>query len=204
MIKYIPEVLDEIQNDPSVIERYKDHLGFTILMKYAFDPSLKMNLPKGTPPFKPDPAPLGMTPTNLIAQVRRFYIFNRKDLPKARMEQLFVQLLEGIHPSEASIVVAAKDQNIPGLYPNITRELLEKHGIIPPLPVQETEVAEKAPTKSEEVSPDVVTPQEGKHIRIELVDSAGSTESFGPSPDAETADLDGEPTKKKVGRPKKK
>jgi curli biogenesis system outer membrane secretion channel CsgG len=72
-----------------------------------------------------------MTPANFFQETRKFYVFNRKDLPKLRREQLFIQLLEALHPSEAKIIVAMKDQNLNSLYNNITHQVLAQYGLIP-------------------------------------------------------------------------
>ena len=91
-----------------------------------------MDLPEGEPPFKPDAAPLGMAPANLRMETKKFYVYLRKDLKPIRKEQLFIGLLEAVHPSEAKLLVAIKDQKLNKLYPKITRKLLEGTGFIKP------------------------------------------------------------------------
>jgi hypothetical protein len=39
--------------------------------------------------------------------------------------------LEALHPSEAKIIVAMKDQNLNSLYNNITHQVLAQYGLIP-------------------------------------------------------------------------
>ena len=51
--------------------------------------------------------------------------------------QLFVQLCEALHPQEAKILIAIKDQKLTSLYPNITREAVANAGFIPQLTKQE-------------------------------------------------------------------
>mgnify|MGYP003350843361 CR=1 FL=1 len=102
-----------------------------ILLEDAFLPDRKFDLPEGDPPFKPDDGPLGMSPANFFQEVRKFYIFRRKDLPKIRREQLFIQMLEGLHPSEAKVLIAVKDQNLNSLYNNISHKVLAQYGLIP-------------------------------------------------------------------------
>jgi hypothetical protein len=131
MRKYITEILDDINKDVTALETYKNNAAVKTLFEYAFLPEKKIDLPEGDPPFKPDPGPLGMTPANFFQETRKFYVFNRKDLPKLRREQLFIQLLEALHPSEAKIIVAMKDQNLNSLYNNITHQVLAQYGLIP-------------------------------------------------------------------------
>lgn len=134
--RYVTEILGEINNDPTnitgVIQRYpviKD------LLQYAFDPTKKFLLPEGTPAFEPDPAPdLGMSEMNLYSVIRKLYVFCRADLTPEKRSQMFVQLLEQVHVTEASLMVAVKDQLLQTLYPSITPALLEGAGIIPTQP----------------------------------------------------------------------
>lgn len=140
MSKFIVEILEEINQDPVSIEKYKANTALRILFEYAFDPSKKFLLPEGTPPFKEDDAPLGMSPSNFTMEMRRLYIFCREDLGKVRRESLFISLLEGLHPSEARILIAVKEQNLSVIYPNITHKLVYDAGFISVLPPVEVEV----------------------------------------------------------------
>lgn len=132
MAKYLTEVLEEINSDVKKINEYKDDTALRFIFEYAFDDDKKFDLPDGEPPFKPDGAPLGMTPANLRMETKKFYIYLRKDLPKLRKEQLFIGLLEAVHPDEAKLLIAIKDQKLNKLYPKITRNLLEGLNLIKP------------------------------------------------------------------------
>jgi hypothetical protein len=135
MRKYVTQVFEEINENPKLIEQYaKDPVYnnlLKILFEYAFVAEKKWDLPEGTPPFKPAAEPLGMTPTNLYGELRRLYVFNRVDLKPIKREGLFISLLEGIHPKEAELVIAIKDQALTKLYPKITRKLVTEAGLIP-------------------------------------------------------------------------
>lgn len=126
---FLPEILDAITKEPSKAVDYKDNFAFKTVLKCAFDTEYKFNLPEGAPPFKPSVQPLGMAPTHLLGESRRFYIFTKFSDVKQRLrrEQLYVQLLEAIHPSEAKILIAIKDQDIDSLYPKITAEFVKKN-----------------------------------------------------------------------------
>lgn len=146
MTKYITEILDEINADPKKIEQYKANGALRLIFEHAFLPEKKFKLPDGDPPFKPDAAPLGMSPANLYMETKRLYVFCREDLKPIRKETLFVQLLENVHPTEANLILAIKDQKLPKLYPKITWKLVSDAGIIPPPPVKETKAKNaKAP-----------------------------------------------------------
>jgi hypothetical protein len=131
MRKYLTQMLDEINTDPSKVDSYKDDFLLKVISAHAFLEEYKMILPEGEPPFKPAAEPMGMTPTNLFNECKRFYVFCRKDLTSSKRESLFISLLEGIHPDEAKVLIALKDQNLGKLYPKITHQLVGKAGIIP-------------------------------------------------------------------------
>lgn len=148
MTKFITEMLDEINTDPKTIEKYKNSNALKLVFEFAFDPAKKFALPDGIPPFKEDAAPLGMSPGNLLMEVKRLYIFCRTDLNQLRKETLFVQLLESVHPSEARLVLAIKDQALHLLYRKITHKLVYEAGMItvPPVEKPKKEKKLKEPT----------------------------------------------------------
>jgi hypothetical protein len=132
MRKYVTQMFDEINADPDKLALYKDDAAVRIILTHAFVPEKKFILPEGEPPFKPAAEPLGMTPTNLFSELRRMYVFCRADLTPLKRESLFISFLEGIHPTEAAMMIAVKDQELHKVYPKITRKLLEKHGLLTP------------------------------------------------------------------------
>lgn len=142
--KLITELLEDINADTANIEKYKTNGALKILFEYAFDPEKKFDLPAGDPPFKPDAAPIGMSPGNLHMEMRKLYIYCRKDLTPLRRETLFVQLLENIHPSEATVVLAIKDQNLTKLYPKITHKLVYEAGMIAAAPATKVKTPKKS------------------------------------------------------------
>jgi hypothetical protein len=148
--KYITEIFDEIVKDPSKASSYKDDFAFKTILKCAFDTEYKFQLPDGAPPFKPAAQPLGMTAANLRMETKKLYIFTKfSDVKRLRREQLYVQLLESLHPSEAKIVNAMKDQQLDAIYPKITAEFVKKNfPDILPEGVVVAEPAKKAKAKS--------------------------------------------------------
>lgn len=131
MKKYLTQMLKEINDNPKAIENYKQEFLLKVIFAHAFLPNYKMNLPEGEPPFKPAAEPMGMTPTNMFSEARRMYVFTRDDLSAIKRESLFISLLEGVHPEEAKILIAVKDQKLTKLYPKITHKLVSDAGIIP-------------------------------------------------------------------------
>lgn len=129
--KFIPEILEEINKDPKKIAEYKDDQAIDLVFKYAFHPNGKMLLPEGEPPYRPDAAPIGMSPAVLRHEMNKLYVFCRKDLTQIKREQLFINLLESVHPSEAKIVIALKDRTLDKMYKKITKKLAIEAGFVP-------------------------------------------------------------------------
>jgi hypothetical protein len=73
-----------------------------------------------------------MSPAILTQELRRFYIFLRTDLKPIKREALFISLLESVHPSEAKLIIAIKDQKLHKLYKKVTRKAVEAAGFIAP------------------------------------------------------------------------
>lgn len=146
MAKYITEILSEINDDPKKVEQYKGNAALKLLFEYAFDPEKKFVLPEGDPPFKPDAAPIGMSPANLYQELRKLYVFCRKDLTPVRRETLFIQLLENVHPSEAKLILAVKDQELTKLYPKLTHKFVHEAGFITVAPTKKATPAKNAKT----------------------------------------------------------
>lgn len=134
MTNTITEILNDL-NKNNNIEKYRDSVPLQIVLACAHNPDLKFTLPEGAPPYKPATQPLNMTSINLLMETRRFVLFtkDRSDLSQTRKEVMFIQLLEGVHPTEAAVLLAVKDQNLTKLYPKLTYGWVEKTfpGLLP-------------------------------------------------------------------------
>jgi hypothetical protein len=153
--KLIPEVLDELSKDPKNVAAYQQDFAFKTLLKCAFDTEYKFVLPEGDPPFKPTAQPLGMSPASLRHEMRRMYVFTKfgGNVTRMRREQMYVQLLESVHPSEAKIINAMKDQKLDALYPKINAEFVKKN--FPDVLPEGTVVAEPAKKSKAKSAPKV-------------------------------------------------
>ena len=99
------------------------------IIKSSFDPNIKWALHFGEVPFIPNEAPEGTEHNVLSYEARKLYHYiegGNPTLSQNKREMMFVQLLEGLHPDEAEIVVAAKDkvlhQKYKGLSANVVKE----------------------------------------------------------------------------------
>ena len=84
-----------------------------------FDESLKFLLPEGEVPFRPNDAPAGTEHTRLVHEFKGLYRFFKggdASIKGMRREQLFVQLLEGLHADEANMLVSACNQDLQSKY----------------------------------------------------------------------------------------
>ena len=84
--------------------------GLRSILIINFDDSLEFLLPEGEVPFTPNDAPAGTEHTRLTQEYRGLYRFFKggdSSLKSMRREQLFVQLLEGLHKDEAEMLVLA-------------------------------------------------------------------------------------------------
>ena len=82
------------------------------LLKYAFHPDIKFALPSGEPPYKTIGSPDEYNPTYLYPNIRKFYLYIEGGLTQLRREQLFVSMLESLHPKEAAVVIQVKDKKL--------------------------------------------------------------------------------------------
>ena len=93
--------------------------GLRAVLIINFDESLKFLLPEGEVPFKPNDAPAGTEHTRLDHEYRGLYRYFKggdSSLKGMRREQLFVQLLEGLHEDEANLLVSACNKDIQSKY----------------------------------------------------------------------------------------
>ena len=137
----IPQIFDEVEKASNKETKIKvlrayDHPILKGMLQINFDPNVKMDLPVGEPPFKKDTSiPAGYSETNLFAEFRRMYIWLEPNvnLNKFRKEQLFVQMLEGIHWTEAEAVCLAKDKKLQTKYKSLKEELIREAfpGLLP-------------------------------------------------------------------------
>jgi hypothetical protein len=157
--KHITEVLKELNDNLDLFNTTYKKTGensvLELLFKHAFLPEYKFILPPASPPFKPNTSPLGLSPAIFIQEIRKFNLFMRTDINNFKREMLFIQLLENIHPDEAKILLAIKEQTLTKLYKNLTYDNIAKAGY---LPVRET------PKVSTKPAPKPRTPKAAKVV----------------------------------------
>ena len=97
------------------------------LFIWNFDDSIISLLPEGKVPYKPNENPLGTDHSSLRREQRNLYMFvkgGNDALSTIRRETIFIQMLEGLHPKEADIIVSVKDGDLEDMY-DIPFEVVE-------------------------------------------------------------------------------
>ena len=114
---FVNEILDYVSSQKSKIAKiealkeYRNDALVSILI-WNFDQTVISMIPEGDVPFTPNDSPEGTDHTSLRREQRNLYHFvkgGNDSLNNLRRESMFIQMLEGLHPNEARIVVLAKD-----------------------------------------------------------------------------------------------
>ena len=130
----ISEIFTKINNakdKPKKIEVLKqyDSPGMRMILKGAFDPKIEWDLPEGTPPYIANEAPAGTEHTFLEVEAKRLYNFAKggnDQLNKIRKETLFIQMLEGLHASEAKVLIDVKNKSLNKTYKGLTSDMVKE------------------------------------------------------------------------------
>jgi hypothetical protein len=131
-IKYFDSIfkaVEKAKTKKEKIEILKQNSSPTLkaILGHTYDPNVKWLLPEGTPPHKSLSENSDAEITMGYAQ-KQFYLFvegptdTQKNLKQMRREQLFIQLLESVHPCEVKVLIGMKDRKLP--YKGVTRKLV--------------------------------------------------------------------------------
>ena len=113
-----------------VLNKYRSP-AWEMFLKSALDPRIEWMLPEGDVPYIENEAPEGegdqMRLATEMAKMHNYVQMNRDDINKPtvignpnlsrlKREQMFIQMLEGLHPKEAEILVLIKDKDLETKY----------------------------------------------------------------------------------------
>ena len=135
----IPEILEQVVLAPdkkskvAILQQHNNPVLQTVL-RLNFDPRIKIDLPEGTPPFKTDRSikDITLTESNLYNEARRLYIFEpghpkyNPNVKKVQKENIWIQILEGVHWSEADMLNSMKDKQLSKVYKGLTEALVRE------------------------------------------------------------------------------
>ena len=109
---FVHEVLDKVSKEKSKdkkIEILKQHETWALkdVIRGSMDSTVEWNLPPGAPPYHKNIAPEGAS--NFISQNRQLKYFVKggvgDDMPAYKRENIFIRLLEAVHPMDAKLIV---------------------------------------------------------------------------------------------------
>jgi len=127
----IHEILTRAGDAPTRVEKIEvlreyNSLALRDVLKGAYDDSIQFIVPKGVPLYTP--SRIESIPSNLRKQSGKFRFFVKggpgEQLPKVKVEQMFVKILEVIHPDDAVVIIKMKDKELEGFYKGITKKLV--------------------------------------------------------------------------------
>lgn len=128
------EILDKVakaktkEKKVELLRQYNTD-ALRMVLKSSFDPNIEWDLPEGDVPYTPNESPEGTEHNMLVHEARTLFHYIKGGNPQLttnRRENMFIQMLEGLHQSEAELVVAAKDKALhrkyKGLSANVVKE----------------------------------------------------------------------------------
>ena len=121
---FVHEVLDLVDSQRTkakkiqILQEYSDDALKAILI-WNFDPTAISVMPEGPVPYKENEVPVGTDHTSLRREYKQLFHFvkgGNDGLSSLRRETMFIQMLEGLHPSEAEVLCLVKDKNLGSKY----------------------------------------------------------------------------------------
>jgi len=130
----ISEVLQKAHNAKTKAQKIKilqdnNTPGLRSVFIMNFDESLQARVPLGEDvPYRKNEAPIGTEHTLLEKESKKLYRFFKggdDGLKSLKIESMFIQLLEGLHASEAEVVVKAINKSLHKRY-RITKATVQE------------------------------------------------------------------------------
>ena len=106
-----------------------DNNAMRQLLKAAFDPKIKFDLPEGNPPYIKNEAPAGTEHTSLASEARKLYHFvvgGNNQITMLKKETMFIQMLEGLHGDDAEVLMAIKNKSLNNAYKGLTAQMVKE------------------------------------------------------------------------------
>jgi len=129
----ISEVLRKANNAKTKEEKKKILLEnntqvLRSLFIWNFDESVVSMLPEGEVPFTTNPAPEGTDHVLLENEGKKMFHFVKggSNITQSKREQIFLGMLESLHPDEAEILCLVKDKNLQKKYTRISKALIQE------------------------------------------------------------------------------
>lgn len=129
----ISEVFQKVSNAKTKAEKIKilqdnNSQALRSLLIWNYDETVISLIPEGEVPYRPNEAPAGTEHTVLEKEYAKLYYYIKggsSDLKQVRREQMFIQMLEGLHSSEAELICLVKDSQLQKKY-RITKAVVDE------------------------------------------------------------------------------
>ena len=128
----ISEILEKVskvktkKEKVTILQQY-NHDALRMVIKSSFDPKIEWALPDCDVPYTRNDAPEGTEHSSLSYESRKLYHFIKgadNQISQNKRETMFVQMLEGLHESEAAVLVAAKDKKLHQMYKGLSKNVV--------------------------------------------------------------------------------
>ena len=128
------EILDKVhkaktKDQKVLILKQNNSEGLRMVLKSSFDPKIKWSIPEGEVPYRANDVPAGTEHTVLAMESKKLWHFIKgadRQTPQHKKEQMFIQMLEGLHDSEAKLLIAAKDKRIHQVYKGLSTNVVKE------------------------------------------------------------------------------
>ena len=128
------EILDKVHKaktkDQKVsILKQNDSDGLRMVIKSSFDPKIEWSMPEGEVPYRANDVPAGTEHTVLAMESKKLWHFIKgadNQTPQHKKETMFIQMLEGLHESEAKLLIAAKDKRLHQVYKGLSKDVVKE------------------------------------------------------------------------------
>jgi hypothetical protein len=130
----LSEVLKKVHNAKTKekkveILRQYDCEPLRMVIKSSFDPNVIWALPAGEVPFTANEAEEGTEHTVLRKEARKLYNFvkgGNDSLAGFKRENMYIQMLEGLHKSEAELLIAAREKKLHQIYKGLSAAVVKE------------------------------------------------------------------------------
>lgn len=129
----ISEILRKVNNAKTKEEKKKillENNSQTLrsLFIWNYDESVVSMIPEGDVPYTPNPAPEGTDNVMLVNAGKKLHYFVKGGgaITQLKREQMFLGMLESLHPDEAEILCLVKDKKLQSKYTRISKTLIQE------------------------------------------------------------------------------
>jgi len=128
------EILDLVheqktdQDKVKVLQEYANDALKTLLI-WNFDESIISLLPTGEVPYQPNESPLGVDHSSLRRDYKNLYNFvkgGNDSLAGFKRENMYIQMLEGLHKNEAELLIAAREKKLHQIYKGLSAAVVKE------------------------------------------------------------------------------